>query len=155
MVTAAQSNHSLSSKMVWKPSKLQSHKIEDLWLCLMLNSTSPCTNPLSQFHSMLLIVVARFISAILILVYPVIIRKYNEVNHRDRAQMNINPDNTMTSVSTPSYLDRLWPYNWGAKSKLTITCIWRFSEIIGSGAPLNIPWSLLQPSHSSANVRRA
>jgi hypothetical protein len=42
----------------------------------------------------------RFISAILILVYPVIIRKYNEVNHRDRAQMNIN---TMTSVQFPDH----------------------------------------------------
>jgi hypothetical protein len=34
--------------MVWKPGKLQSHKIEDL--CLMLSCTSPCTNPLSQLH---------------------------------------------------------------------------------------------------------
>jgi hypothetical protein len=34
--------------MIWTPGKLQSHKIEDL--CLMLNCTSPCTNPLSQLH---------------------------------------------------------------------------------------------------------
>jgi hypothetical protein len=34
-------------RMVWKP-KLQSHKIEEL--CLMLNCTSPCTNPLCQLH---------------------------------------------------------------------------------------------------------
>jgi hypothetical protein len=32
--------------MVRKPAKLQSYKIEDL--CLILNCTSPCTNPLSQ-----------------------------------------------------------------------------------------------------------
>jgi hypothetical protein len=34
--------------MVWNPGKLQSYKIEDL--CLMLNCTLPCTNPLSQLH---------------------------------------------------------------------------------------------------------
>ena len=34
--------------MVWKPGKLQSYKIEGL--CLMLNCTSPCTNPSSQLH---------------------------------------------------------------------------------------------------------
>ena len=34
--------------IVWKPGKVQSYKIEDL--CLMLNCTSPCTNPLSQLH---------------------------------------------------------------------------------------------------------
>ena len=34
--------------MVRKPGKLQSHKIKDL--CLMLNCSSPCTNPLSQLH---------------------------------------------------------------------------------------------------------
>ena len=32
--------------MVLKPGKLQSHKIEEL--CLMLNCTSPCTNPLLE-----------------------------------------------------------------------------------------------------------
>ena len=37
-----------------------------------------------------MIVVARFISAIPIL--SIIIRKYNELNHRDRAQININSD---------------------------------------------------------------
>jgi hypothetical protein len=34
--------------LVWKPGKHQSYKIEDL--CLTLNCTSPCTNPLSQLH---------------------------------------------------------------------------------------------------------
>jgi hypothetical protein len=50
------------NRMVWKPGKLQSHKIEDLYL--MLNRTSPCTNTLSQLHLMLFVVVTCFISAI-------------------------------------------------------------------------------------------
>ena len=55
--------HSLSRyMMVWEPGKLQSNKIEDL--CLMLKCTSPSTNPLSQLHEILFIVVARSISAI-------------------------------------------------------------------------------------------
>jgi hypothetical protein len=46
----------------WNPGKLQSYKIEEL--CLMLNCTSPCTNPLSQLQKIVFIVVARFTSAI-------------------------------------------------------------------------------------------
>ena len=34
--------------VVWKPGTFQSYKIEEL--CLMLNCTSPCTNPLSQLY---------------------------------------------------------------------------------------------------------
>jgi hypothetical protein len=51
-------------KIWWNPSKLQtqSNEIEDLYL--MLNWTSPCTNPLSQLHLILFTVVPRFISAI-------------------------------------------------------------------------------------------
>jgi hypothetical protein len=38
-----------------------------------------------------------------------IIRKYNELNHRDRAQININSNkNIIQWLSRPSYLNRLW-----------------------------------------------
>jgi hypothetical protein len=47
--------HSLSvselleyGRMFWNPGKFQSHTIEGI--CLTLNCTSPCTNPLSQLH---------------------------------------------------------------------------------------------------------
>ena len=53
--------------MIWKLGKLQRYKIEGL--CLMLNCTSPCTNPFSQLH-ILFIVIAHFISAILIGLLP-------------------------------------------------------------------------------------
>jgi hypothetical protein len=83
-------DHILSRLMV-PGRRPQSHKIEEL--CLMLNCTSPCTNPLSQllikYSSSWL---QRFILAIPILDDYFIIRKYNELNHRDRAQININSD---------------------------------------------------------------
>jgi hypothetical protein len=60
-------------------------------LCLMLNCTTPCTNSLSQLHSILFIVAARFTQPSLLDGY-FIIRKYNELSHRERAQMNINSD---------------------------------------------------------------
>ena len=41
-------NPILSNIMVGKPGKPQSHKTEVL--CLVLNCTSPCTNPLSKLH---------------------------------------------------------------------------------------------------------
>jgi hypothetical protein len=42
--------------------------------------------------SLNIIVAAHLISAILIGRLPNYIRKYNELNHRDRAQININSD---------------------------------------------------------------
>jgi hypothetical protein len=68
--------------------KLQSYKTEGL--CLMLNSTSPCTYPLysSWLH----------VSAQLYLLDDYfVIRKYrDELNHRDHARININSNKNIT-----------------------------------------------------------
>jgi hypothetical protein len=74
-----------------EPGKLQSHKIEDF--CLMLNCTLPCTNLCLNFikyYSLWLHVQLSLLDSYLI------IRKYNELNHRDRAQININSDKNIT-----------------------------------------------------------
>ena len=78
--------------MVWKRGKLQSHKIEGL--CLLLNCTSPCTNPLTLFQ--LHWIFSSWLHVPSLLDVHLIIRKYNELNHHDRAQININSDNNTT-----------------------------------------------------------
>jgi hypothetical protein len=79
--------------MVWILEARQTSKLQNSGRpnCLMLNCTSPCTNPLSQLHWILFIVVARFISAIPIgrIFHNT---KSNELALNHRAQININSD---------------------------------------------------------------
>jgi hypothetical protein len=88
--------------MVWKSGKLQSHKIEGL--CLMLNCTSPCTNilTLSQFHW---------------------IFSFNELNHHDRAQININSDNNTTQCLQFGLQTII---SW----ETTCPLFWRYSNLV-------------------------
>ena len=82
--------------MIWKAGKLQSYKIE-YFCCLMLNCTSPCTNPFclnfTKYYSSWL-----HVSSQLSLLHDcLIIRKYIELNYSDHAlQININPDENIT-----------------------------------------------------------
>jgi hypothetical protein len=96
---------------VRNPGKLQNHNTEDLCngLCLLLNCTSPCTNPLSQLYYMLFIVVAHFISAI-----PIgRLLHYTKIQWAQspwpRAQININSDKNITQWLL-MFVMLLWVY---------------------------------------------
>jgi hypothetical protein len=113
---------------------------------LMLNCTSPCTNPLSRLQS--LNIIHRGCTFHFSYPYWTITsiywRKYSEFGHRDCAQIDMNSDKNITqwllSSFQPSY-SILIDYRPYSKSSLTLTLNeWRFN--------LSFSWVLMLFSNS-------